>query len=126
MHDLKKWIASKKLSQAKEMGDGVLFSTYTLLARGSKTAVGDTEDAVDPRQTSRVWQIVEWCGSHFDGVIAFDEAHKAKNITMKPPSRANALSKAARKNLKMEAELDIYAEGQGKAASGASRALQHL
>ncbi len=116
VHDLKKWMASQKLSQAKEMGDGVLFSTYTLLARGSKTAVGDTEDAAD--QTSRVQQIVEWCGSDFEGVIAFDEAHKAKNMTMKPPSRANALSKAARKNLNMEAELDIFAEGGGCQSMG--------
>jgi hypothetical protein len=48
---------------------GVLFSTYSTLAsagRGTKT---------------RIAQILEWCGPEFEGVLAFDECHKAKNYS---------------------------------------------
>jgi hypothetical protein len=109
VHDLKNHKVSKKLSQVKECADGVLFSTYTLLALGIKAKVGDAGDGLDDK--SRVRQIVEWCGPEFDGVIAFDEAHKAKNMTMKGPSENKEGSKRARKN-KNEVELNTLAEDQ--------------
>jgi hypothetical protein len=47
---------------------GVLFTTYATLRT----------DARDEK-VSRVWQIVEWLGSDFDGVIIFDESHAMQN-----------------------------------------------
>jgi len=47
--------------------DGVLFTTYSLLAHGWK---GNKE---------RFKQMKTWLGSDFDGVIVFDEAHSMKN-----------------------------------------------
>lgn len=50
--------------------EGVLFSTYSTLigaARGSKA--------------SRIDQIIKWCGGEtFDGLLVFDECHRAKNF----------------------------------------------
>jgi hypothetical protein len=47
-----------------------LFSTYSTLiggARGSKM--------------SRIDQIIKWCGGEkFDGLLVFDECHRAKNF----------------------------------------------
>ena len=55
VHDLKNHKVSKKLSQVKECADGVLFSTYTLLALGIKAKVADAGDGLDDK--SRVRQI---------------------------------------------------------------------
>eukprot|EP00961_Rhodomonas_salina_P144601 1946861-Rhodomonas_salina.1 len=43
---------------------GVLFATYALLVREARLA-----------------EVLRWCGRAFDGVLALDEAHKAKNET---------------------------------------------
>jgi hypothetical protein len=49
----------------------VLFSTYSLLVSGAQKG----------KSTSRLNQIVEWCGgADFEGVVALDECHKAKNL----------------------------------------------
>lgn len=32
------------------------------------------------QRATRLKQILEWLGSDFDGVVAFDESHKAKNL----------------------------------------------
>ena len=52
---------------------GVLFSTYTTLV--SKGRAGNC---------TRLEQIVEWCNADgaFDGVIVFDESHKAKSMNV--------------------------------------------
>ncbi|XP_037040157.1 protein strawberry notch-like [Bradysia coprophila] len=50
---------------------GVLFSTYALLIA--------TPGSIS-KFNSRIDQIVDWCGEDFDGVIVFDECHKAKNL----------------------------------------------
>ncbi|KAG4074462.1 hypothetical protein HA402_015751 [Bradysia odoriphaga] len=50
---------------------GVLFSTYALLI---------ATPASISKFNSRIDQIVDWCGEDFDGVIVFDECHKAKNL----------------------------------------------
>ncbi|GAQ81070.1 Nuclear helicase [Klebsormidium nitens] len=49
------------------MDSGVLFSTYTMLV------------SVSSDGTSRLDQIVDWLGEDFEGLLVFDEAHKAKN-----------------------------------------------
>lgn len=58
------------LGLSDSMREGVLFSTYAMLASsgGSKS------------KNSRLDQIVAWCGGpDFDGCIIFDECHRAKN-----------------------------------------------
>jgi predicted RNA methylase len=46
---------------------GILFLTYATLRSVGKTG------------RSRLEQLVEWCGSEFEGVLAFDEAHAMAN-----------------------------------------------
>jgi len=51
--------------------DGVLFATYSSIA--SKQMKGT--------QRTRLDQIIKWCGgAKFNGLIMFDESHKAKNL----------------------------------------------
>ena len=50
----------------------VMFITYTTLASAGGRA----------SRSTRLDQLIRWCGgATFDGVLAFDEAHKAKNFT---------------------------------------------
>ncbi|XP_069784294.1 si:ch73-63e15.2 isoform X2 [Narcine bancroftii] len=51
--------------------EGVLFATYSAL-------IGESQAGGQHR--TRLRQILDWCGEHFDGVIVFDECHKAKNV----------------------------------------------
>jgi hypothetical protein len=32
------------------------------------------------QKRTRLKQVVDWCGEDFDGLILFDECHKAKNL----------------------------------------------
>lgn len=50
---------------------GVIFATYSSLI-GESQATG--------KYSSRMNQLLHWCGSDFDGVIVLDECHKAKNL----------------------------------------------
>ncbi|XP_028672102.1 protein strawberry notch homolog 2 isoform X1 [Erpetoichthys calabaricus] len=52
--------------------EGVLFATYSAL-------IGESQAGGQHR--TRLKQILDWCGPGFDGVIVFDECHKAKNAT---------------------------------------------
>ncbi|XP_004717047.1 protein strawberry notch homolog 2 [Echinops telfairi] len=52
--------------------EGVLFATYSAL-------IGESQAGGQHR--TRLRQILEWCGAAFDGVIVFDECHKAKNAS---------------------------------------------
>ena len=47
---------------------GVIFLTYSSLTSSSDK--GDT----------RLQQLVDWAGTDYDGLIIFDECHKAKNL----------------------------------------------
>jgi hypothetical protein len=51
---------------------GVLFVTYPCL-------IGES---MSPRQEygTRMKQLIKWCGKNFDGVLVFDECHRAKNL----------------------------------------------
>lgn len=51
---------------------GVVFATYSSLI--GETASNNT------KYRSRLKQLLQWCGEDFDGVIVFDECHKAKNL----------------------------------------------
>ncbi|KAM9369249.1 protein strawberry notch homolog 2 [Phaethornis superciliosus] len=50
--------------------EGVLFATYSAL-------IGESQAGGQHR--TRLKQILDWCRENFDGVIVFDECHKAKN-----------------------------------------------
>ncbi|KAM8874119.1 strawberry notch homolog 2b isoform 2-T6 [Spinachia spinachia] len=52
--------------------EGVLFATYSAL-------IGESQAGGQHR--TRIKQILDWCRPDFDGVIIFDECHKAKNAT---------------------------------------------
>jgi len=68
-----------EVSKLGASGDGVLFLTYSMLV---STAARQNHDYGDP-QTARFGQVLEWLRHHNDdgdGVICFDEAHRAKNI----------------------------------------------
>ncbi|KAM4575108.1 strawberry notch homolog 2b isoform 2-T2 [Fundulus diaphanus] len=52
--------------------EGVLFATYSAL-------IGESQAGGQHR--TRIKQILDWCKHDFDGVIIFDECHKAKNAT---------------------------------------------
>lgn len=53
---------------------GVIFTTYSGLVSHSQSVKGCLG--------SRIEQLINWVGKNFDGVIVFDECHKAKNIAM--------------------------------------------
>ncbi|KAH6933665.1 hypothetical protein HPB50_017430 [Hyalomma asiaticum] len=50
---------------------GVIFSTYSSL-------IGESQGG--GKYKTRLKQLLHWCGDDFDGVIVFDECHKAKNL----------------------------------------------
>lgn len=51
---------------------GVIFSTYSALIGESSQTGG--------KYKSRLKQLLQWCGQDFDGIIIFDECHRAKNL----------------------------------------------
>ncbi|XP_052757645.1 protein strawberry notch-like isoform X4 [Galleria mellonella] len=51
---------------------GVVFATYSAL-------IGETQSSTT-KYRSRLKQLLQWCGEDFDGLIVFDECHKAKNL----------------------------------------------
>lgn len=65
-------------SENEGFQEGVMFLTYsTLIAQTSNSSqVTPTRSNFD----SRMEQLVDWCGSDFDGVLIFDECHRAKNL----------------------------------------------
>ncbi|XP_064030834.1 protein strawberry notch homolog 2 isoform X2 [Pogoniulus pusillus] len=52
--------------------EGVLFATYSAL-------IGESQAGGQHR--TRLKQILDWCRENFEGVIVFDECHKAKNAS---------------------------------------------
>lgn len=51
---------------------GVIFSTYSALI-GESTQSGG-------KYKTRLKQLLQWCGEDFDGLLVFDECHRAKNL----------------------------------------------
>jgi hypothetical protein len=87
---------------------GVIFTTYSGLVSKSQSVKGN--------YGSRLAQLVAWAGSSFDGVIVFDECHKAKNITLGSKT-SKKLSKTAEYVLDIQAKLPnariVYASATG-------------
>uniref|UniRef100_A0A672T2Q0 Protein strawberry notch homolog 2 n=1 Tax=Sinocyclocheilus grahami TaxID=75366 RepID=A0A672T2Q0_SINGR len=98
--------------------EGVLFATYSAL-------IGESQAGGQLR--TRLRQILDWCEPDFDGVIIFDECHKAKNATStkmgkavldlqnKLPSArvvyASATGASEPKNMIYMSRLGIWGEG---------------
>ncbi|XP_070205689.1 protein strawberry notch homolog 1-like [Littorina saxatilis] len=61
-------ISSKENNSVKK---GVVFATYSSL-------IGESQSFSKYR--TRLKQLLKWCGKDFEGVIVFDECHKAKNL----------------------------------------------
>lgn len=68
VHALSKLPYSKLDSKSVGVREGVIFSTYSSLIASSE------------KGRSRLQQLVQWCGPEYDGLIVFDECHKAKNL----------------------------------------------
>ncbi|KAK9838396.1 hypothetical protein WJX84_000356, partial [Apatococcus fuscideae] len=115
IHDLKrlKSGAGSSLVGLPRMECGILFSTYDMLiSSGKETAASRAKAkaaaALEPKEgavpdlgrqlfgpLSRLHQIVEWVSSDataetFDGVIVFDESHRAKNCMAKERDSSGA------------------------------------
>jgi hypothetical protein len=120
VHDLKDWPAGQNLQLEKACQTGVLFSTYTLLARGIKAKAGAAVDDVQVQDMSRLKQIIDWCGPGFDGVIAFDEAHKAKNMTMKDPRKKSR--KRSEQDVEIDPDAAVEESGTGEQIEGTNSA----
>ncbi|CAG9814913.1 unnamed protein product [Phaedon cochleariae] len=73
VHPLNK-LKYAKISSAvnNNIKKGVIFSTYSALIGESNSAGG--------KYKSRLKQLLHWCGPDFDGLIIFDECHRAKNL----------------------------------------------
>nr|XP_049699235.1 protein strawberry notch isoform X1 [Helicoverpa armigera] len=73
VHPLNKFKYAKISSAVNgNVKKGVIFSTYSAL-------IGETQSTATKYRT-RLKQLLQWCGDDFDGVIVFDECHKAKNL----------------------------------------------
>ncbi|XP_053328196.1 protein strawberry notch homolog 1 isoform X2 [Spea bombifrons] len=72
VHSLNKFkygkISSKHNGSVKK---GVIFATYSSL-------IGESQSG--GKYKTRLKQLLHWCGEDFDGVIVYDECHKAKNL----------------------------------------------
>ncbi|XP_047130991.1 uncharacterized protein LOC100210324 isoform X1 [Hydra vulgaris] len=64
-----------------EYKTGVLFSTYSTLV-----------SCTNKGKSSRLDQLIGWCGKDFDGCLIFDESHKAKHFI---PGKESSSSKVA-------------------------------
>lgn len=65
VHALNKLPYSKLDSKTFGITDGVVFVTYSSLIASSENR-------------SRLQQLVQWCGSEFDGLLVFDEVNKTR------------------------------------------------
>jgi hypothetical protein len=63
VHALNKLPYSKLDSKATGITNGVVFVTYSSLIASSEKGY------------SRLQQLVQWCGSEFDGLVVFDEVN---------------------------------------------------
>lgn len=86
---------------------GVIFTTYSGLVSKSQSYRG--------QMGTRLGQLINWAGSKFEGVIVFDECHKAKNISVSKVKKNQ--SKAAEFVLELQNKLPrariVYASATG-------------
>ena len=112
VHAFNKFKYGSKLSD-KENGRvnrGIVFGTYASLIGERHTGGGKVSKSL---QATRLHQLITWCGRNFDGVIVFDECHKAKNLYQAngKPSKTGATVLELQRSLK-HARV-IYASATG-------------
>ncbi|CAA6668669.1 unnamed protein product [Spirodela intermedia] len=102
VHALNKLPYSKLDSKAVGIKDGVIFLTYSSLIASSD------------KGRSRLQQLLQWCGSEYDGLLIFDECHKAKNLIPETGSQPTRTGEAV---LEIQARLPearvIYCSATG-------------
>ncbi|XP_055631316.1 protein strawberry notch isoform X2 [Toxorhynchites rutilus septentrionalis] len=85
---------------------GVIFGTYSALIGESQSTGG--------KYKTRLKQLLNWCGEDFDGVIVFDECHKAKNLC---PTGSSKPTKTGLTALELQNKLPkarvVYASATG-------------
>lgn len=82
VHALNKLPYSKLDSKSVGVREGVVFLTYSSLIASSE------------KGRSRLQQLVQWCASGFDGLVVFDECHKAKNLVPEAGSQPTRTGEA--------------------------------
>ncbi|KAL4597716.1 hypothetical protein ACB092_11G008800 [Castanea dentata] len=82
VHALNKLPYSKLDSKSVGIKEGVVFLTYSSLIASSE------------KGRSRLLQLVQWCASGFDGLVIFDECHKAKNLVPEAGSQPTRTGEA--------------------------------
>ncbi|KAH9315300.1 hypothetical protein KI387_023927, partial [Taxus chinensis] len=82
VHALNKLTYAKLDSKAVGIKEGVIFLTYSSLIASSE------------RGRSRLQQLVQWCGTEYDGLLVFDECHKAKNLVPETGGQATRTGEA--------------------------------
>ncbi len=84
---------------------GVMYSTYSAL-------IGESQGG--GKYKTRLKQLLHWCGDDFDGVIVFDECHRAKNLC---PTGAGKPTKTGLTVLELQQRLPkariVYASATG-------------
>lgn len=90
VHALNKLPYSKLDSRSVGIREGVVFLTYSSLIASSE------------KGRSRLQQLVQWCGSGYDGLVLFDECHKAKNLVPEAGSQPTRTGEAV---LELQARL---------------------
>ncbi|THD21168.1 Notch signaling pathway -1 [Fasciola hepatica] len=108
VHSLNKFkyarISGKANGRVKK---GVIFSTYSSL-------IGESQGSAKAKYKTRLKQLVHWCGKKFDGLIVFDECHRAKNLT---PSGTQKPTKTGLTVLELQNRLPnariVYASATG-------------
>ncbi|OVA03143.1 zinc finger protein [Macleaya cordata] len=102
VHALNKLPYSKLDSKSVGIREGVVFLTYSSLIASSE------------KGRSRLQQLLQWCGSEYDGLVVFDECHKAKNLIPEAGSQPTRTGEAV---LELQARLPgsrvIYCSATG-------------
>ncbi|XP_047315332.1 protein FORGETTER 1 [Impatiens glandulifera] len=102
VHALNKLPYSKLDSKSVGIKEGVVFLTYSSLIASSE------------KGRSRLQQLVQWYGPEYDGLIIFDECHKAKNLVPETGSQPTRTGEAV---LEIQAKLSearvVYCSATG-------------
>lgn len=108
VHALNKFKYAKiNSTQNGNVKKGVVFSTYSAM-------IGESNNRDAGKYKSRLKQLLQWCGEDFDGVIVFDECHKAKNLC---PTGSSKPTKTGMTALELQNKLPkarvVYASATG-------------
>ncbi|KAH0549995.1 protein strawberry notch isoform X2 [Cotesia glomerata] len=108
VHALNKFKYAKIASSVNgNVKKGVIFSTYSAL-------IGESSQSSGAKYKSRLKQLLQWCGDDFDGLIIFDECHRAKNLC---PTGSSKPTKTGLTVLELQTKLPkarvVYASATG-------------